>query len=61
MSMATADLAANLTAAEVCGVHVRVGETIAQEFQGRVEIACGNALGGGPYDICRGNRSGDSS
>src|SRR5262245_63841782 len=55
------DLTANLTAGKIRRVHVCVGETGAQEFQGRVEITCGNALAGRPHDICRRNRSRDSS
>ena len=61
VSRTTADLATNLTAAEVLGVHVRVGQTIAHDFQGGVEITHGNALADRPRDICRRNRSGDSS
>ena len=52
---------ANLTAAEVRCVHVRVGQTVAQGFQGGVEITCGNALGRGARDICCGDRPGDIS
>ena len=33
VSRTTADLATNLTAAEVRGVHVRVGQTVAHDFQ----------------------------
>jgi len=39
MSRAPADLAANLTSAEVGRMHVGVGQTCAHGFQGRVEIA----------------------
>jgi len=58
---APTNLTTNLTAAEIRGVHVRVGETVAHDFQGGVEITYGNALADRPGDICRRNRSGDSS
>lgn len=61
VSRTTADLATNFTAAEVRGVHVRVGQTVAHDFQGGVEITYGNALARRAGDICRRNRSGDSS
>ena len=57
VSRTTADLATNLTAAEVRGVHVRVGQTVAHDFQRGVEITNGNALADRPRDICRRNRS----
>jgi hypothetical protein len=52
VARASTNLAANLAAAEVCCVHVGVGQTVAHGFQSRVEIAGVNALGGGPGDIC---------
>ena len=57
----TPDLPANLTATEVRRVHVRVGQTVAHDSQGGVKITYGNALADGSRDICRRNRSGDSS
>ena len=38
------NVAANLTAAEIRRVHVRVGQTVAHGFQSGVEVTCGNAL-----------------
>jgi hypothetical protein len=54
-------LAANLAAAEVCCVHVGIGQTVAHGFQSRVEIARVNAQRRGPGDICCRNGSRDGS
>ena len=61
MSQATTDLAANLAAAEVCCVHVRIGETFAHCFQSRVEVACSNPLTRGAGNICCRDGPGDGS
>src|SRR5262245_20519680 len=58
---ASTDLAAKLAAAEVCCVHVGIGQTVTHDSQGGVKITYGNALADGSRDICRRNRSGDSS
>src|SRR5262249_15777555 len=55
------DLAANLTAAEVRRVHVRIGQTVAHGTQGRLEVACCNTLVRWPGDICCRDRPGDCS
>jgi hypothetical protein len=58
---ASTDLAANLAAAEVCCVHVGIGQTVAHGFQSGIEIARVNPLRRGPGDICCRNGSRDGS
>ena len=54
MPRAPLNVAANLTAAEIRRVHVRVGQTLAQGFQSGVEVTCGNALACGSPEGCHG-------
>src|SRR5262249_45325700 len=55
------DLAANLTAAEVRRVHVRVRQTVAHGPQGRSEVACENALVHGAGNVRCCDSPGDGS
>src|SRR5882724_7263483 len=58
---ASTNLATNLAAAEVCCVHVGIGQPVAHGFQSGIEIARVHALGSGPGHICRSDGSGDGS
>src|SRR5215470_3511227 len=61
MARASANLAANLAPGEIRGVHVRIGQTIANGFQSRIEVAWSNALERGPGDVCCGDCSSNGS
>jgi hypothetical protein len=52
MPQARADLAANLTAAEVRRVHVRIGQPLPHGLQSRIKVGRGNTLDRGSDDIC---------
>ena len=60
-SDAPTDLAANLTAAEIRRVRVRIGQPFPRGLQGRIKVGRGNTLGRGSGDICRRDRPRDAS